>query len=161
MKWRQTETLVDIKRTNLPTSNCKAGKNLRILSIYNLFFCCSFLLYLRLFIMMGVTLIMESLTFTDPDGIVTLIFDIWNSLQGVLVFISFIPRRRVFRLIKKRLVLIYKIGENFTDRLMSKRYVLFNFRWCGLFRDNSIVSKESTSSTKIQNLSKITNWSTC
>lgn len=66
----------------------------------------SFVLFLRLVIVMGVVWIMESISFfVDISTIYFFIFDVWNCLQGVLIFVFMVCKRRVFRLIKKRFVL--------------------------------------------------------
>ncbi|XP_055318309.1 G-protein coupled receptor Mth2-like isoform X2 [Sitodiplosis mosellana] len=63
----------------------------------------NFTLYLRLFIVMGVTWSMEGLSFLiSKESYFFLLTDICNAIQGVLIFVLFVLKRRVLRLIKKR-----------------------------------------------------------
>lgn len=67
----------------------------------------SFLLYVRLFVVMGATWIMEGVSFViSPENNIHFfrIFDIWNALQGPIIFVSFIMKRRVWNFIVKWLV---------------------------------------------------------
>lgn len=67
----------------------------------------SFTLYLRLFIVMGVTWSMEGISFLiSKNSDFFLLTDICNTIQGVLIFVLFVMKRRVLRLIKKRFVYI-------------------------------------------------------
>lgn len=70
----------------------------------------SFTLYLRLFIVMGVTWSMEGVSFLiSPESNFFLLTDICNTIQGVLIFVLFVMKRRVLRLIKKRFVYVSSI----------------------------------------------------
>lgn len=70
-----------------------------------LLFIFSFTLYLRLFIVMGVTWSMEAISFfISAESDFFLLTDICNTIQGVLIFVLFVMKRRIFRLIKKRFV---------------------------------------------------------
>lgn len=84
------------------------GKKLNINSILLLsFITFSLKIFVRLFIVMGVAWIFEGLSFlidNDNDSHFFTIFDAWNALQGPIIFFSFIMRRRVLFLIKKRSV---------------------------------------------------------
>lgn len=63
-------------------------------------------LFFRLFIVMGVNWSMEIISFLiSPQSNFFLLTDICNSIQGVLIFVLFVMKRRVLRLIKKRFVL--------------------------------------------------------
>lgn len=65
----------------------------------------SFVIFVRLFAVFGVVWISESLSyFIDRHNIYTFIFDIWNCLQGLNIFIFMVCKPRVFRLIYKRYV---------------------------------------------------------
>lgn len=57
---------------------------------------------------MGITWIFEAISLVAEDNVFFLIYDIWNTLQGILIFLLFILRRRVIRLIKKRLVIQFR-----------------------------------------------------
>lgn len=65
---------------------------------------------MRLFIIMGISWIMEAITYLATDAnnkdlnFFVLIIDVWNFLQGLVVFILFVMKRRVLNLIKKRFV---------------------------------------------------------
>lgn len=63
----------------------------------------SFLMYLRLSMLMGITWVMEGISyFTSQGSPYFLLTDIWNCAQGVLIFVLFVLKRRVFKLIRKR-----------------------------------------------------------
>lgn len=64
----------------------------------------NYTLYLRLFILTGMTWSVDSLAFISQDHLIFLVTDICNSLHGVFIFVLFIMKRRVFSLIKDRLV---------------------------------------------------------
>lgn len=65
----------------------------------------SFVLYLRLFTVMGVSWIMEAISFfTDPDGAIYWVTDVINTMQGLLIFLLFVLKQRVLRLAIKRFV---------------------------------------------------------
>lgn len=67
----------------------------------------SFTLYLRLFIVMGVTWSMEGVSFLiSPESNFFLLTDTCNTIQGVLIFVLFVMKKRVLRLIKKRFVYV-------------------------------------------------------
>lgn len=68
-------------------------------------FYCRFILYLRLSVVMGISWILEVISFlVAADSLIFMAGDMWNTLQGVFIFILFIMRRRVLRLIKERFV---------------------------------------------------------
>lgn len=62
----------------------------------------NYALYLRLFIVCGITWSVDALAFISPDGIFFYMTDICNSLHGLFIFILFIMKPRVLRLIKNR-----------------------------------------------------------
>lgn len=73
---------------------------------------------MRLFIIMGVSWIMEAIVYLAEDphnkdtNMFVIIMDVWNLLQGLVIFILFVMKRRVLNLIKKRFALkqiLYKI----------------------------------------------------
>lgn len=67
----------------------------------------SLMIFVRLFIIMGASWFFEGISFLiSPDNNTQFftIFDIWNCLQGPIIFVSFIMRRRVLLLITKRSV---------------------------------------------------------
>lgn len=67
----------------------------------------SLMLYVRLFVVMGGAWIMEGVSFVispENNNNFFRFFDIWNTLQGPIIFISFIMKRRVWTLIIKRSV---------------------------------------------------------
>lgn len=66
------------------------------------------MLYLRLFILTGVSWMMEIIWLLAPDSAIFLYSDIFNSLQGIYLFILFVLNRRVLRLAKER----FAIFEN-------------------------------------------------
>lgn len=77
----------------------------------------SFVLFLRLFIVMGVVWIMESISFlVDSKNVYFFFFDMWNCLQGVLIFAFMVCKRRVFELIKKRLVIMLVLSKVYLSR---------------------------------------------
>lgn len=63
-----------------------------------------FLLYFRLFIIMGITWISEAVSFFTKPHLITSFISIINCLQGVLIFIHFIWRSRVEKYIRKKWV---------------------------------------------------------
>lgn len=55
--------------------------------------------------LMGVTWVMEGVSyFVSHDSLCFLLTDIWNCSQGIFIFILFVLKRRVLRLMKKRFV---------------------------------------------------------
>lgn len=59
-------------------------------------------LYLRLFILTGISWLMEILWLVEPGSQIFIYTDIFNSLQGVYIFVLFVLNRRVLRLTKER-----------------------------------------------------------
>lgn len=66
-----------------------------------------FFLYLRLFIVMGATWIMESISFLVKTPYIFYVTDILNCLQGLLIFLFFVCKPNVKKLIVKRLVTLF------------------------------------------------------
>lgn len=67
----------------------------------------SLMLYVRLFVITGVTWFMEGLSFLispENNDCFFRMFDIWNALQGLIIFLSYTMKRRVLILIRKRQV---------------------------------------------------------
>lgn len=66
---------------------------------------------------MGISWIMEAITYLATDAnnkdlnFFVIIIDVWNFLQGLVVFILFVIKRRVLNLIKKRFVK-YEINDH-------------------------------------------------
>ncbi|XP_055307987.1 G-protein coupled receptor Mth2-like [Sitodiplosis mosellana] len=89
----------------------------------------NFNLFLRLFIVMGVIWFMESFSFlVDSESIYFFFFDVWNCLQGVLIFAFMVCKRRMFRLIKKRYQAIIKksTASSITTNSSSVTYATNN-----------------------------------
>lgn len=61
-----------------------------------------FILYLRLFIVMGVTWMMESVSFLFKTPYIFYVTDVLNCLQGLLIFIFFVWKKKVRKLILRR-----------------------------------------------------------
>lgn len=64
-----------------------------------------FYLYLRLFIVMGVTWVMESISFVFKGLLIFYLTDILNCLQGLIIFFLFLWKPKVKALIIKRFVI--------------------------------------------------------
>ncbi|XP_031635605.1 G-protein coupled receptor Mth2-like [Contarinia nasturtii] len=77
----------------------------------------SFIMYLRLFIVMGVLLGMEAATVIDPDHLFFLVMDICNTLQGVIIFVLFVLKKSVLRSIKTKLAGNLKNQKNHQSNL--------------------------------------------
>lgn len=89
----------------------------------------SFILFLRLFIVMGVVWIMESISFlVDSKNIHFFFFDMWNCLQGVLIFAFMVCKRRVFELMKKRFAIMIVLSKTFLSRIFNSTWFLFYFQ---------------------------------
>ncbi|XP_060842363.1 G-protein coupled receptor Mth2-like isoform X2 [Rhopalosiphum padi] len=76
-----------------------------------------FMLYLKLFIVMGVNWLAEIISWaTDSDGseYVWYVTDIGNSLQGVLIFLIFVCKKRVLNLLNKKLCPQFQIFKTST-----------------------------------------------
>lgn len=69
----------------------------------------NYTLYLRLFIMTGITWSVDALAFIAPDGVFFYLTDICNSLHGIFIFILFTMKPRVVRLIKNRFVILFDL----------------------------------------------------
>ncbi|XP_026815187.1 G-protein coupled receptor Mth2-like [Rhopalosiphum maidis] len=81
-----------------------------------------FMLYLKLFIVMGVNWLAEIISWaTGSDGseFVWYVTDIGNSLQGVLIFLIFVCKKRVLNLLSKKLCpqfQLFKTSANVSTR---------------------------------------------
>lgn len=63
---------------------------------------------MRLFMVMGIFWILEVISFlVAHNSLLFIVSDVWNCLQGVFIFVLFVMKRRVNRLIKERLVKLY------------------------------------------------------
>lgn len=69
----------------------------------------NFALYLRLFFVTGITWSADAIAFISPDSICFYLTDICNSLHGVFIFILFVMKPSVLRLIKKRFFRIFRL----------------------------------------------------
>lgn len=61
---------------------------------------------MRLFIVTGVTWIAQAIWFLANNDAIFSLMDILNCAQGLLIFVLFVLKRRVLRLIKKKFVRI-------------------------------------------------------
>lgn len=62
-------------------------------------------MFLRLFIVMGITWLMESISFLfDPAGWVFIVTDVLNCCQGLVIFLLFVMKPKVKKLLLKRFV---------------------------------------------------------
>lgn len=84
--------------------------------------CFRFMLYLKLFIVMGVNWLAEIISWameTEKNGYLFYVTDFGNSLQGVLIFLIFVCKKRVLRLLNKKLcsqIQIWKTSNNLSSR---------------------------------------------
>lgn len=100
---------------------------------------CSFQLYLRLFVVMGLTYSISALSYlVFRSSICTEWCEIFLSLQGVWIFLLFVLKRRVFHLIKERCVCALKSSQH------SNRTVATTYIWSVCFgeRNRSIENNE-------------------
>lgn len=98
------------------------------------------MLFVRLFIVMGAAWIMEGLSFViSPENDIRFftIFDFFNALQGPIIFLSFIMKRRVLLLMMKRSVtdsnLLYHHLHQIKIILISDVLLYCNFRYREFF----------------------------
>lgn len=80
------------------------------------------MIYLRLFVIAGITWTLEVVSFLiAPSSTAFLFSDIWNTLQGMFIFILLVLRRRVLRLIKERFLFVHCGGMHSikTDILLA------------------------------------------
>lgn len=69
----------------------------------------SFMMFMRLFIVMGIAWIMEAISFVvsptpDSNDYKFIFFNMCNTLQGIPLFTLFVLKPRIWKLIKKRFV---------------------------------------------------------
>lgn len=88
----------------------------------------NFTLYLRLFIVTGISWSVDAFAFIHHDSIFFYLTDICNSLQGVFIFILFIMKPRVLRLIKNRFVTLFISLELHDDSIAQK--IIHYFFFC-------------------------------
>lgn len=80
------------------------------------------MLYLKLFIVMGVNWLAEIISWameTKTNEYLFYITDFGNSLQGLLIFLIFVCKKRVLRLLNKKLcsqIQIWKTSTNLSSR---------------------------------------------
>lgn len=91
---------------------------------------CSFQLYLRLFLVMGLTYSISALSFLiSRSSTFTEWTEIFLSLQGVWIFLLFVLKRRILHLIKERCVCALKNVQH------SNRTVATTYIWSVCFVD--------------------------
>ncbi|CAK1580515.1 unnamed protein product [Parnassius mnemosyne] len=82
------------------------------------------LLYLKLFTVMGINWILEVISALYPDADYIWCFtDVYNVLIGVTIFIIFVCKRKIFRLIKKRIKENFTNSKNNSEELKYKRTI--------------------------------------
>lgn len=116
---------------------------------------------------MGVTWSMEAISFfISRDSMLFIIFDLCNTIQGVVIFILFVLKRRIFKLIKNRfvdLILLLRCGNNeaelshllISDLLFYVLFSVLKFRWkqiTGKTIANGSSATNSISLTRTSNL---------
>lgn len=85
-------------------------------------------LFLRLFIVMGVTWAMEVISWIiDPESWVFYLSDACNSIQGLLIFILFVMKPKVKKLLLNRYVHIFVFDFFFKEVLFSIVYKYIRF----------------------------------
>ncbi|XP_055309713.1 G-protein coupled receptor Mth2-like [Sitodiplosis mosellana] len=94
----------------------------------------SYMLYVRLFIVTGVTWIAEAIFFLANNNLVFSAMDIINCAQGILIFVLFVLKPRVLCLIKKRFVSVTCRNE---FRLSPYSLFLYHFSWKTYFGRHS------------------------
>jgi len=104
------------------------------------------MLYLKLFVVMGVNWLAEVISWaTDMDDVTGIwyVTDIGNSAQGLFIFLIFICKKRVLRLLNKK---------------VCPRYVLFKTSTIVSTRTtNSITSRTSTKHKDIVEMTPTSN----
>lgn len=94
----------------------------------------SFKLYLRLFIVMGLTYSVSGLSYlVSGSSTFSEWTEIFLSLQGVWIFALFILKRRVFRLIEERCVYFMKATKPSNETGISLTVVQTVSVNCGLY----------------------------
>lgn len=112
------------------------------------------MLYLKLFIVMGVNWSAEIISWAlDPNGtrFVWYITDIGNSLQGVLIFFIFVCKTRVLRLLNKRCCPQYSLFKTPTISSTRTTTNISISRTSNNIKNNDIVEMNS------KNLQHLTN----
>lgn len=84
------------------------SKNFQFLSVFiskkKFVFTFSYMLFIRLMIIFGLTWFFEGISFLEPEHVIFLVFDILNTLQGLIIFLLFVMKARVRKLIRKKCV---------------------------------------------------------
>ena len=133
------------------------------------------MLFLRLMIVFGLTWIFEGISFIAPDHWIFLCFDILNTLQGLIIFLLFVMKARVRKLIKKKYVLFIEhtnsyfsdIGNNFPfvvayflKNIQSVSFVNNRWQnWSGAIQDHgnsTIIFTSDSSPTNVNNNYRLT-----
>lgn len=121
---------------------CPKSRFFSSILISFIFFHFSFILYFRLFIVAGIAWIMEIVWFVVPfNSTIYFLADLFNSLQGVFIFVLFVLKPRVLRLIKKRFVLLNRI-----DSIELISQLIVQTRWNQL-RGQTIPNESTVSKT--------------
>lgn len=83
--------------------------------------CYRFNLYLKLFIVMGVNWVMELVSWlAEGPRYLWYVTDLTNTLQGVLIFLIFVWKRRILRLLNEKLCPSLQLVPNTTSSTRSK-----------------------------------------
>lgn len=97
---------------------------------------CSFQLYLRLFIVMGLSYSISALSFlVSRSSTFTEWSEVFVSLQGLFIFLLFVVKRSTFVLIKQRCVSAFKNAQH------SNRTVATTYIWSVCFKGEVEASK--------------------
>lgn len=122
---------------------------------YLLFHDCRFNLYLKLFIVMGVNWAMELISWAagGPDYLWYLT-DLGNSLQGVLIFIIFVWKRKILRLLMRRFrrkssrspfssttyqpAVSHTSSYSYTTRVSDSSHDQFHMKPTGMYRTSDV-----------------------
>lgn len=106
----------------------------------NLILNCSFRLYFRLFLVMGLSYSMAAISFLiSSSSTFTEFTEVFLALQGVWIFLLFVLKRRVFHLIKERCVCAIKNTQH------NSRTVATTYIWSVCF----VVTKRTKAESKI------------
>lgn len=100
-----------------------------------------FFLYLRLFIVMGVTWIVEIVSYAFPKSVILHAFDLLNCLQGIIIFILFVCKPNV----KKMIVQRYKFRKLRRREIIAK--FILRFDPTKKFNRQTISSKHDSANT--------------
>lgn len=100
--WQQWPVIYPVRSLFCFINRILLGKNY-LFSNYG-HFCCRFNLYLKLFIVMGINWAMELVSFAvGGPKFLWFVTDFGNTLQGLLIFLIFVWKRRILRLLNQKL----------------------------------------------------------